>query len=128
MYAYVKNPDTGSWKQKSDHIVDRREQLRVKLKSLAAEAQIIRREESRTDGPMRLELRAHRRGIVRSEARHTHLAYGFIRGLLLEQIEAKSHTAPDWERVRKMIKRYGPTGFAEPECMRPPAAPMLKAA
>lgn len=99
-------------------IQDRREMLRVKLKSLAEEARIIRREELRSWGQLRTELHLHRVKEVRSEARHTHLAYGFIRGLPLDRIEAKSETPPNWERVRKMVKRYGPANFVEPECMR----------
>lgn len=99
-------------------VQDRREMLRVKINSLAVEARIIRREERRTNGLLRIELHDHRVKEVRSEARHTHLAYGLIRGRRYEQME-RSVTGypPDWERVRKMIKRYGPLGFAEPECM-----------
>ena len=102
-------------------LIDRREMLRVKLKSLAEEARIIRREEQRTHDLLRGELHQHRIGTVRSEARHTHLAYGFIRGRTYEQIEPKCDTPPDWERVRKMTKRYGPAPFIEPEVMRAPA-------
>lgn len=99
-------------------IKDRREMLRVKLKSLAAEAKIIRREEQRSWGSFRDELRLHRVGTVRQAARETHLAYGFIRGRALEQMEAKAAVKPDWEAVRKMVKKYGPRDFIEPECMR----------
>ena len=102
-------------------IVDRREMLRVKVKSLAVEARIIRREAQRTHGVLRDELHTHRVWLLRSEARHTHLAYGFIRGRTYLQIEPKAATAPNWERVRKMTKRYGPSGFVEPEVMRVPA-------
>ena len=94
-------------------VIDRREMLRVKLKSLAEEARIIRREESRTRGQLREELRDHRIKVVRYEARATHLAYGFIRGLTIEQMEPKS-TMP-WHKyeplrskVEAMIKKYGP--------------------
>lgn len=55
---------------------------------------------------------------MRSAARSTHLAYGFIRGRTLEQMEAKSETEPDWDNVRKMLKKYGPVGMLEPEVMR----------
>lgn len=96
---------------KEGKIADRREMLRVKLKSLAEEAKIIRKEESRTRGPLRDELRVHRVTVVRHEARHTHLAYGLIRGRTLEQMEAKSRVAPNWEKVKTMCKKYGPAGF-----------------
>lgn len=110
-------------------IVDRREMLRVKLKSLAAEARIIRLEELRTHGDLRRELRDHRKGTVGYEARATHLAYGFIRGRTLEAMEPRRYVGmPKWladecdrqlfERVRAMTKKYGPAGFIEPECMR----------
>lgn len=98
-------------------IVDQREMLRVKSKSLAEEARIIRKEEARTHGPMRNRLQQHRRGIVRLEARATGLAYGFIKGYAWEKMEPKSSTLPDWARVRQMLKKYGPTGMVEPECM-----------
>lgn len=98
-------------------IVDQRELLRVKSKSLAEEARIIRKEEQRTHGIMRNRLQEHRRGIVRLEARATGLAYGFIRGHSWEQMEPKSINPPNWKRVREMIKKYGPRDFVEPECM-----------
>jgi hypothetical protein len=100
-------------------VVDRREMLKVKLKALAAESQIIRRQERRTHGLLRDELAVHRRGVVRSEARHTHIAYGLIRGKQYEKIERPgADNPPTWDRVRKMISRYGPPIFVEPDVMR----------
>lgn len=126
-------------------ITDRREMLRVKLKSLAAESKIIRQETERlqgcknrevkyTDhrgiervrrvayggrwGSLQQELLIHRRSIVRSEARCTLLAYGFIRGRTLEQMEGKSTCPPNWDKVRAMLKKYGPVGMLEPEQMK----------
>jgi hypothetical protein len=101
-------------------IVDRREALRVKLKSLAAEALIIRHEERRTFGSLRESLYRHRMDVVRHEARHSHLAYGFIRGMKYEQMEATCDRSPDWERVRQMLKKYGPKGMVEPSIMSNP--------
>ena len=101
-------------------IQDRREMLRIKLKSLAVEARIIRREELRAWGPLREELHRHRIDVVRAAARESHIAYGFIRGRTLEQMEAKSAKPVSWEAVRKMVKKYGPRDFVEPECMRKP--------
>jgi len=90
-------------------IKDRRKMLKVKLKSLAAESRIIRMEELRTRGGyLRDELCVHRRTIVRSESRHTGLAYGFIRGRTYAQLESTAKTAPDWKRVERMIRQYGP--------------------
>lgn len=99
-------------------ITDRREMLRVKLKSLAAESKIIRREEKRSWGNLRTELYLHRIQVVRSAARHTSLAYGFIRGIPYEQMEKSCTAAPDWASVRTMLKKYGPAKFVEPDCMR----------
>lgn len=88
-------------------IVDRREMLRVKLKSLAEEAKIIRKEERRTHGRLRDELHLHRVGIVRHEARHSHIAYGFIRGRTIEQMEPTSKTPFSKEHVERLVKKYG---------------------
>ena len=92
-------------------IVDRREMLRVKLKSLAAEARIIRLEEQRTHGTLRDQLYLHRAGPVRAAARATHLAYGFIRGRTLDQMEPTRYSEPDWDKINAMLKKYGPTGL-----------------
>jgi hypothetical protein len=80
--------------------------LKVKLKSLAEESRIIRKEEKRNVG-FRNALRTHRVGIVRSESRATLLAYGFLRGLHYRQIENGSKGSPDWKKVEAMVKKYG---------------------
>jgi hypothetical protein len=89
-------------------LIDRRELLRIKFKSLAEEARIIRREERRTFGSLRDQMYCHRIHVVRSEARITHLAYGFLRGRTLAQIESIRYTEPNWDRVVELIHRYGP--------------------
>ena len=86
--------------------------LRVKLKSLAEEARIIKVEEQRANGCRKFELqnslREHRIGIVRSEARATLLAYQFLRGIPYSVIEKPSkENPPNWHRVDKMVKKYG---------------------
>jgi len=103
---------------KAGVLIDRREMLRVKIKSLTAEAKIIRREEKRTGGQLRGELHRHRIIDVRSESRISVLAYGFIKGRKLEQMEARSERAPNWKRVRELCKKYGPVNFEVPECAR----------
>lgn len=88
--------------------MDERTYLKVKIKSLAAEAKIIRLETKRAKrASIRDGLALHRKGAVRFEARHTHLAYGFLRGREYRQMEQKAHTPPDWDKVRRMIERYG---------------------
>lgn len=87
--------------------------LRVKIKSLAEEARIIRHEADRykrRNDPTRLGLHDHRRGVVRPEARNALLAYGYLRGRLYAQIEASTHEAPNWPRVARLIEKYGPAG------------------
>src|SRR5262245_22683307 len=89
---------------------DRRLFLKVKLKSLAAEAKIIRageRRQAAAKGILHGELYAHRTGIVRAEARHTLLAYSFLRGKTYRQIEAKAREAPQWVKVEAMVRKYG---------------------
>jgi hypothetical protein len=91
--------------------------LKVKIKSLAAEARIIRIEELRSKGELRDALRKHRREDVRKEQRATQIAYGYLRGTPLERIEPNAQSAPDWEKVKAMIRKYGtedqrPTGDA----------------
>lgn len=110
-------------------IIDRREMLKIKLISLADEARTIRRLAQRTHGQLRHEMNVHRKGVVGDAARATHLAYGFIRGRTLEQMESRRNVglppylASQYDdrlfaEVRKMLKKYGPAGFVEPECMR----------
>lgn len=90
-------------------LTDRREMLRVKVKSLAEEARIIRREEARTRWALREELRLHRIGTVRSEARLSHLAYGLIRGLSYADMEQEGElpTEQGAQRILAMIQKYG---------------------
>jgi len=89
--------------------------LKVKIKSLAAEARIIRHEEHRArkydvDGAPSLlfwGLRSHRTCDVRREARASLLAYGFLRGRTYALMEAKSYDDPPMSRVAELVKKYG---------------------
>jgi len=99
-------------------------ELKVKVKSLAAEAKIIRREENKRkaflDSPrghselaahVRGEferLKLHRRIPLRREARHALLAYGFLRGRSYYWLERTCHEQPDWKRVEELVRRFGP--------------------
>ena len=107
--------------------------LKVKVKSLAEEARIIRREERRARDPdLKLELATHRRNTVRREARHSLLALGYLRGRAYRAMERTCHQGPGWEEVERMVRRYGPprhnTSFEEwrkseqTESIRRPAA------
>lgn len=99
--------------------------LKVKIKSLAAEAGIIRREEQlalcrelpteqRTkyrDLDLYGELRHHRRWDVRREQRVSLLAYAFLRGKPLSACEPKSKVEPDWARVLQLVLKFGFAGY-----------------
>ncbi len=105
--------------------------LKVKIKSLAAEASIIRAEEDRLieanrasrprsrgdlDASYEWEhqvlayfaLRDHRKRDVGGEQRHSLLAYGFLRGRPYVAMEKRCRfdNHPDFARVRKLAKRF----------------------
>lgn len=105
---------SGTRMERIGGIVDNRLFLKVKIKSLAAEARIIRNEERKPrNADWREGLHNHRIEIVRRVARHTLLAYGFLRGLSREQIEP--HTKDpvrNWDAVAKMVNQYGPRGMS----------------
>jgi len=78
--------------------------LKIKAKNLAEEAKIIRKEENKLLNRMRSilpayrndddatfndyhDISSHRKGIVRDEARATHLARSFLSGKMLSEIE-----------------------------------------
>ena len=71
-------------------MLDERLYLKVKIKSLAEESKIIRREEKKNP-TFKIHLADHRKGIVRTEARASMLAYGFLRGVPYKKIESKCH-------------------------------------
>jgi len=101
--------------------------LKVKIKSLAAEAKIIRFEERRlrplTDKTRDyfLGLMNHRRGEIRTEARASLLAYGFIRGRTYRSIESKTKEmgrvahSQLWAKVNRLVVKYGPAEYRDPK-------------
>lgn len=88
-------------------IIDRREMLRIKLMSLAAEARIIKKEERRMPVALAGEMHRHRIRRVRAEARDTHVALGFLRGRAYAQLEPIHYTDPEWKQVLAMVQKYG---------------------
>lgn len=105
--------------------------LKVNIKSLAAEAKIIRREESklkkRLEGPLDaslrskmcvtlMKLREHRKGPLRQETRVSQLAYAFLRGLPYSAVEAKVRDTEDWNylllyrKIADKLNRHAPYG------------------
>lgn len=88
--------------------MDRRTHLKIKIKSLAEEARIIRKEEQRAYHELlRSEMHQHRVVELRRVARNTLLAYGFIRGRTYLQVELWASTPPNWDAVRTMVRKYG---------------------
>lgn len=88
-------------------IIDRREMLRIKLKSLVAEVRIIQQEEKRMPQLLRMEMQVHRKTVIREASRHAHLALGFLRGRSYGQLEAIHYSEPNWKKVEAMIYQYG---------------------
>lgn len=101
-------------------IIDRRELLKIKALSLMVEAGLIRREEQKqrafgrsaalADPILQREMQLHRVGVLRKQARLTHIARGFIKGLTLPQMEQYPKnllTGNDWAEIAKMVMRYG---------------------
>ncbi len=87
--------------------MDERTFLKVKIKSLAAESRIIRKETKKaSQKSIKDGLYLHRIWVVRTEARSTYLAYGFLRGREYNQIERIAHIEPDWKRVLQMVSKY----------------------
>jgi len=84
-----------------------RHTLRIKIKYLAEEARIIRKEEVKTKSSLvRLNLRLHRLDIVRYEQRHSLLAYAFIRGIPYKKIENKSYEPPRISKILKILANH----------------------
>ena len=100
--------------------------LKVKIKSLAAEGRIIRKEERKALGSGRWlakaqkpadeiepeyerynRLRHHRVHAVRDEARASLLAYGFLRGRAYSQIEGGNTPAHILAKAATMATRFG---------------------
>lgn len=81
--------------------------LRIKVKSLAAEAGIIRAESRKTREMVKWRLNEHRKTVVRDHTRHNILAYGLLRGRTYSEMEKSCREEPDWNRVANIAKRFG---------------------
>lgn len=109
--------------------------LRVKIKSLAEEARIIKHEEGRavtaiTRATQRgldeaakkstytlYSLHRHRTWEVRSAARYALLVYAFLRGVPYEALEQNPLEHPNMERLCSQVLRFG----SPPKGLRAPA-------
>jgi hypothetical protein len=84
--------------------------LKVKVKSLAAEARIIRQEENKCGPKMdvvRGSLWNHRTHDVRREQRSSLIAYAFLRRKPYELAERNVKREPDWKRVAEIVAKFG---------------------
>ena len=88
-------------------------ELKIKLKHLAAESRINRREAEKQyalgNYSKGNDITNHRKLAIRPEARATHLAYQYLRGIPYSRIENSPKTKPKWDRVRAMVRKYGDT-------------------
>ena len=110
---------------------DRRVELKIKLKSLAAEARIIRQEEIRCrrrirhlvtvptapqprpwHAALRYRLYEHRTAVLRPEARYSQLAYAFLRGRPYRSTESRVRPGnePSPDRVANIAHRFASMG------------------
>jgi hypothetical protein len=97
-------------KYSHDPKVDAIHRLRVNVKSLAAEAAIIRREARRAGPPYACALDLHRRTRLREEARYAQLALAFVRGRRYRQVEVKIQgDLPSSIKLREKLSRFLPS-------------------
>lgn len=80
--------------------------LRVNLKSLTAEARIIRTEAAKTSPLYAQELTAHRRGELREAARITHLALAYLRKTPYRVAEKNARKLPDPKQIFRKVDRF----------------------
>ncbi len=85
--------------------------LKIKIKSLAEEARIIKLEERKLKEQGRHDdintLHKHRTYDVRNAARETLIVYGYIRGLPYASIEKNPVKPPNVLVIRNMLKKHG---------------------
>lgn len=88
--------------------------LRVNVKSLAAEAKIIRDEIRRARTPeARAALHNHRMQRVRPEARLAHIALAFTRGVPYRMVETNAREKPEVKALVNKIVRFASTADAD---------------
>ena len=79
---------------------------RIKKKLNRAQAQLLNNNANKAF----IGLRDHRRNEVRSHARSSYLAYGFLRGVDYNRIETNARFAPDWPEVKRLIEKFSEEG------------------
>lgn len=89
---------------------DRRLHLKIKIKTLAAEAEIIRFEAKKVKEWDKWCLNDHRTDIVRKAARRNLLAYAMMRGKPYSKVEPKTNTPLEkyhFEQIVGIARRFG---------------------
>jgi hypothetical protein len=86
--------------------MDKRVQLKIKIKSLAAESKIIRAETKKAPKWLKGHLHHHRVMDVRIESRYAQLAYAFLRNVDYSQVEYNAKKAVNWEKLRDTVNRF----------------------
>jgi hypothetical protein len=81
--------------------------LKIKVKHLAAEAQLIRQEARKTKGKEKAELNTHRTQVLRPIARLNLLAYALIRGVPYHRAEAHTDRLPNFSRIETIAQHFG---------------------
>jgi hypothetical protein len=83
--------------------------LKIKVKSLGAEAVINRQEAKKWKGEVKQDLNNHRMGVLREHTRLNHLAYGLLRNVPYNCMEWDCEVPPDFKKVSDLAKRFGGT-------------------
>lgn len=81
-------------------------ELKVNIKSLAAEALINRAEARKLSGIDRHILNHHRKTDLRQEARAALIAYAYLRGKSYRAMEKEGSSTPHWAYIRKKAQRF----------------------
>lgn len=107
-------------------------QLKLARFSLAQQSRLLKKLEKSKSVKNRGLIHSARTVALRSEARSQNIAYGFLRGCTMNQMELplrpldKGHissrgltrTAPNWDRVLEIVREYGSTYFEQDHDLR----------
>lgn len=98
-----------SWKALAIH------KLRCRVKSLAEEARLTRKEEQRASLMYSEILRHHRIETSRANARYAQLALAFVRGRPYREVEGEHNKGVSLSRLAKEVRGYASCCFANAE-------------
>lgn len=86
--------------------------LKVKIKTLAQEKRIIRKEicKAKSGSTLQGQLYHHLQAVVRIENRWSLLAYAFLRGVPLKKLEKNAGKGVNFDKVKAIVERFGLVG------------------